>query len=161
MAEFWIGDWVKINSTDKIGKFEGEVNGKAKIKIGDKLILVSLSKLSILEEDLIPQNVVREVKVINKENPVFKSTIDLHIEKLAPSMKNERAELIISFQVKSAKKFIDEVIKKRLVNATIIHGKGLGAMKMEVMHLLKSYDEVYFTKEVNNGGAIEILFQYY
>ncbi len=162
MSDYWIGDWVKICSTGKKGKFEGEVNNKAKIKVQNKLLLVDLSDVELLSEDEIPQILTKSKTYIPKsKESKYTNTIDLHIEKLAPSMQNEIPELIVSFQIKKAKEFLLKSIERKQLNVTVIHGIGIGALKMEVEALLKSLDEVYFTKSVNNGGAIEILFRYY
>ncbi len=162
MSDYWIGDWVKIYSTGKKGKFEGEVNNKAKIKVENKLLLVDLSDIELLTEDEIPTMPIKSKKdKLKPKESKYTNTIDLHIEKLAPAMQNEIPELIVSYQIKKAKEFLLKSIERKQLNATVIHGIGTGALKMEVEALLKSFDEVYFTKSANNGGAIEILFRYY
>lgn len=165
MVDFWIGDWVKILSLGKIGKFEGSVNKKAKIKLDKKLMLVSLSDIELLPEELIPDNIVKSsndsyYKTVSKPLVIFNNVLDLHIEILAPKMINERAEMLVSYQVKQAKQYLNEAINRKIISVKIIHGKGIGALKMEIEHLLKSFPEVYFTKTVNNGGAIDVMFQY-
>ena len=165
MTDFWIGDWVRVLSSGKIGKFEGSVNRQAKLKIDNKLLLVLLSDLELLPEELIPDNILKLkndsfVKTISKPLAVFNNTLDLHVEILAPKMINERAKVLVSYQIKRAKNFIIEAIDRKIINIIIIHGKGTGALKMEIEHLLKSFSEVYFTKIVNNGGAIDVMFQY-
>ena len=162
MSEYWIGDWVKICSSGRKGKFEGEVNNKAKIKVENKLFLVDLSDIELLPEDEIPQNLPKSKTYFPKpKKSKYTNTIDLHIEKLAPAMQNEIPELIVSYQIERAKEFLLKSIERRQLDVTIIHGIGTGALKMEIEALLKSFDEVYFTKSINNGGAIEILFRYY
>jgi len=163
MSDYWIGDWVRIISSGKIGKFEGEINNKAKIKLNNKVVLYKLNDIQLLSEDEIPKSDIAIAKVKEKhfDKPkVYSPVIDLHIEKLAPQMQNELPELIITYQLKRAKFFIEESIDRKQLSITIIHGKGIGALKMEIESLLKSYAEVYFTKSVNDGGALEILFQY-
>jgi dsDNA-specific endonuclease/ATPase MutS2 len=163
MSDFWIGDWIRIKSTGKIGKFEGEVNGQAKIKTVKKNILIPLNDIEILPDDQIPREIYATRNVnASKDNTKasIANVIDLHIDKLASEMKNEIPELIISYQINRAKRFLTYSINQKLISVTIIHGKGVGALKMEIQNLLKSFPEVYFTKEINDGGAVEIIFQY-
>ncbi len=165
MKDFWIGDWVKIISSGRIGKFEGEVNGKARIRVNNKLLLVAADDLKLLDEKDIPKSPIPTPQ--NKHNNKAKSKkinfelpLDLHIEKLAPSMINQRTEIILNYQIRSAREFIEKAIENRRATITIIHGKGIGALKMEIDYLLNQYPEVYFRKTVNNGGAVEIIFSY-
>ena len=102
MSDFWIGDWVRIISSGKIGKFEGEINNKAKIKLSNKVVLYKLNDIQLLSEDEIPKSDITFAKVKEKhiDKPkVYSSEIDLHIEKLAPQMQNELPELIIAYQL--------------------------------------------------------------
>jgi len=163
MSDFWIGDWIRIKSTGKIGKFEGENGNKAKVKTEKGIIMHPLNDVELLPEKLIPKEIyaARNTAVKSKRKvKAVSNTIDLHIDKLAPEMKNEIPELILSYQMNRAKRFLTYSISQRLISVTIIHGKGLGSLKMEVENLLKSIPEVYFKKEINGGGAIEVLFQY-
>lgn len=164
MKNYWIGDWVKIISSSKIGKFEGEINGKAKIKINSKTLLLKPSEIVLLPDNEIPNLVIENKTDSDKENKIsfipFNNTLDLHIEKLAPKMANQRAEMLISYQIKKAESFISEAITRKQTNIILIHGKGIGALKLEIEHLLQKFPEVYFTKTINNGGATEIMFQY-
>ncbi len=157
---------MKIISSGRIGKFEGEVNGKAKVKVNDKLLLVAVNDLKLLDEKDVPKATIPTSKIkhygkVKSKKINFDLPLDLHIEKLAPSMINQRTEIILNYQIKSAKEFIEKAIEKRRATITIIHGKGIGALKMEIDYLLNQYPEVYFRKTVNNGGAVEIIFSYY
>ncbi len=163
MSDYWIGDWIRIISSGKTGKYEGKINGKAKIKTGNKLLLIPLSDIKLIEEDEIlnssPQNKRQNKPVLTKFKS-FSCILDLHIEKLNPGMKNEPAQMIINHQIKIAKEYIEEAIIRKKLSVTIIYGKGTGTLKSEIHHLLNSFPQVYFTKSVNDGGAVEIMFSY-
>lgn len=164
MSDFWIGDWIKIISSNKIGKYEGKINKKAKIKIENNIYMVNPVDIILLAEDEIPKP-KDKIKIVSSksiESPLlpFKNTLDLHIETLVPKMENERAEVLVNYQIKQAEKFIKEAINRNQNSIILIHGKGIGALKLEIEHLLKNFPEVYFTKTINNGGATEIMFQY-
>lgn len=175
MADFWIGDWVRNMHTGRIGTYEGENNkpgsknkNKVRVKIDGRIFLIPVNRLQLLSEKEV------EAYRINKHtepyNPkkkssgfpedVFKDTIDLHIEILAPHLAGKQVELILQKQIDSAREFIQKAIARRRLTITIIHGKGTGALKMEIDHLLDNYPQVFYKKEVNNGGAVEVLFKY-
>ena len=163
MSDYWIGDTVKIIYSGKIGKFEGEINENAKVKTGNKILLVPLKDIEIVEEDEFdhfPPDDPVEKKLLDNKFRSFSDILDLHIDKLNPKIKNEPPQLIINHQIRIAKEYITEAIKRKRLSVTIIHGKGTGALKMEIHHLLKSFPQVYFTKNVNEEGAVEILFSY-
>lgn len=165
MKDLWIGDWVKILSSGKTGKYEGLTGGKAKVKVADKHIVTSLDNLELIPEELIPIE-KNETPVKNKlpEKPKkhwFQNTLDLHIEKLNPAMTKEIPEMILAFQLKNAKNLIEEAIKRKQHSIILIHGKGLGSLKMEIEHLLKNYKELNYFIPSNDGGATNVFFKYY
>jgi len=163
MSDFWIGDKVKIIHSGKTGKFEGEINGNAKIKIQGKILLIPLKDIELVEEDdqkYFPPVDSNNKKFVENKFKSFSDVLDLHIEKLNPEMKNEIPQMIINYQLKIAKEYILEAIRRKRLSVTIIHGKGTGALKMEIHQLLKGFSEIYFTKSVNKDGAIEIIFSY-
>ena len=165
MNEYWIGDWVKIITSGKTGKYEGTLNGKARVKVTNRHIITSFENLELIPEELIPyekSEIIISSKPVKKpELQVFKNTIDLHIEKLNPAIENEIPELILAFQIKKAKKFIEDAINRKQFSIVLIHGKGLGALKMEIEHLLRDYKELNYFIPSNDGGATQAFFKYY
>ena len=103
---------------------------------------------------------IEKAKFSESDMP-FEMLLDLHIEKLAPHLQGKQVELILQKQLKQARDFIEKAISRRQFQITIIHGKGTGALKMEIENLLEDYREVFFKKQVNDGGAIEVLFRYH
>ncbi len=162
MHDYWIGDTVRVLSSGKTGKFEGEVNGNAKVKIDKKTLLVPLQDIELvdIETEYSPPIEFNDKTSIHNNIKTFSDILDLHIDKLNPKMKNEIPQMIINYQIKIAREYIKEAIVRKRNSVTLIHGKGTGALKMEINHLLDSISEVYFTKSVNDGGAVEILFSY-
>ncbi len=165
MNEYWIGDWVKILTSGKTGKYEGTVKGKARVKVENRHILISFDNLELIPEELIPsenQSVTIENKPAEKAvKTVFGNTLDLHIQKLNPAIENEIPEFILAFQIKKAKSFIEDAIKRKQYSIILIHGKGLGALKMEIEHLLGDYKELNYFIPSNDGGATNAFFKYY
>ena len=164
MADYWIGDRVEIISSGKTGTYEGDINGKAKVKTGKKILVVEYENLKILPDDDDEMPVYQDGNEDETDYSgafvPFDNTLDLHIEKLNPAMQNERAELILIYQLKRARLFIEEAIRRHQLKVVLIHGKGEGVLKAEITHLVNSYKEVYFTKSINNGGALEVMFSY-
>ncbi len=162
--ELWIGDELLLKKSNRVGFFQGIKNGKIRVKVDHSFILTPLSNIAL------PQNkkpnpaleaVSKELKLpsTKSKNLVaakqsFNSTIDLHIEKLQPSKKNDPAFAIIEFQIRKLREFIEKAIALKCNKVTIIHGKGTGALKMETEHLVRSYDEYVSTYPINDGGGI-------
>ncbi|MEZ4908616.1 MAG: Smr/MutS family protein [Saprospiraceae bacterium] len=163
MEDFWIGDWVRLISNGQKGQFEGLQDGKAKIKINGKYYKCKLSDLELIPEEELEES-IPILQTLNDydntNNGKISNVIDLHIEKLEPKMKHQKAEMILQFQIKKLKEFLDTAIDTKFYMVLVIHGKGIGTLKLEMDHILKDYDEIRFTIPVNDGGATEIYFKY-
>lgn len=163
MADFWIGDMVIILSTGKTGTYEGLFKGKAKIKTPSGFIYTKPGEIEVIPEHE-EKNPLETFKIPDpiklKQVKQIEPLLDLHMEKLNPSMKNASPEMILHYQLRRAKTFLDNTIQRRLFMATIIHGKGQGALKMEIEHLVKNYDEMNYFRTINDGGAMQVFFKY-
>ena len=161
LEDLWIGDLVHVVPHKTNGKYEGiEPNGQVKVRLGYNVHYFEVSQLSKAVDEAQPIN-VREEKKVPKELHVFQGPeLDLHIEKLNPSLLHQSPEQIIDFQIRKSKAFISHAIKKRWAKVLIIHGKGTGILKAEVQHLAEDYEETAYTLSKNDGGALEVWFQY-
>lgn len=162
----WVGDHIRVKSSGRIGTFEGiSSKGKARIKSENKIFLVSASNLESYEvkeeESVIEFSDLVKDKSHKVNKASFENSIDLHIEKLNPSLINGLPERIIDFQTKAFLSFFDNAKSLNVPVITIIHGKGTGALKQVVQSIVKGDDAVLSFKEINNGGATEVaLFPY-
>ncbi|MDF1698203.1 MAG: Smr/MutS family protein [Saprospiraceae bacterium] len=160
--DLWIGDLLLLKKSGRIGKFDGRSgHKKVRVKIGNKIVISPITNIEMAPES---SETTPDIFSLRPEKKIVKSSsfsdqIDLHIEVLNPSLKHARVERIVDFQVKAAKKFIEESIASNTKQVLIIHGKGEGVLKLEIAHLLSLYDEVQFTFEKNNGGATEVWFK--
>ena len=163
--DYWIGDLIKIKSTGHIGKFEGfTASGNLKIKVGSHFVEVTKADTEIYEE---PEEDDPALEFTEDQNTSsledelnFSAVLDLHIESLDPSRTNEDPRVIKSFQLKKCEAFIQTAIKMKAPQITIIHGKGTGSLKAEVLHLLSHTHEVFIIQEISNGGAQECIMKY-
>ena len=163
LDDLWIGDEIQIISSKKIGTFEGINKGKVRVKINEKNIHVGVSNIRLVTEKK------REINIEINSDPKpsfierkmhFNNTIDLHIEKLQESKKNDRAEAILEFQLRKLSEFIEEAIELRCDKAHIIHGKGTGALRMETMNIINNFSEIKSIYPINNDGGITIYLRY-
>jgi len=158
--DLWIGDLLRLKKSGRIGKFDGRSgHKKVRVKIGTKTVITPITNIEYAPEGAQVDNTDFSHRPQKAETPKPSSlldTIDLHIEVLNPSLQYGRVERIVDFQVKAAKDFIEESIDNGTKKIIIIHGKGEGVLKSEILHLLSLYDEVQFTFEKNNGGATEV-----
>jgi dsDNA-specific endonuclease/ATPase MutS2 len=165
LNELWIGDRVVVTKDNQMGVFEGATNGKAKIKIENKV-------LTFLPEDLSMYVEAVHMPIITFENekPLsaipksklkkVRREIDLHIEKLNPSFTATLAETVLDHQLKACEEFIKEAIDNRLHRCTIIHGKGEGKLRELVHTMLSSFFEVKMKILTNKDGATEVWLAY-
>ena len=162
LEELWIGDLVYVKTVRSNGKYEGFDNdGRVKVRLGFNLHYFDLSEISEAieeeENDSIPQNAPIPKFTDNFSGP----ELDLHIEKLNPQLKHASPEQIIDFQIRKSRAFLDFAIKKRWAKVLIVHGKGTGILRKEVEHMTGDFEQVLYALSKNDGGALEVWFQYY
>lgn len=165
--DLWIGDRLIIKSSGKEGTYEGINKGKVRVKVGTKILLVRPTNIILAPEipvedpDLGLGEPVAPEKTTKKSGPkkTIKKEIDLHLEKLPP-FENTRWQTALEYQIDTCKRFLQDAINAKVPSLLIVHGKGKGILKKEILHLLDDYKEVYLKLEVNQGGAIEVWMQY-
>ena len=158
-SQLWIGDLVFVKSLNSNAVWEGmHGSDKAKVKIGEKHVILELSELSeaIEENEKTPEIQFTDSPDIT----IFddKVEIDLHIDTLNPGLINAAPQMILNHQIKRCRSFIENAIANKKGQILIIHGVGEGVLKSEIHHLLQDFDEVKFTFPKNNGGATEVWF---
>ena len=168
LKTMWIGDRVRLKSSGRQGRFEGlNADGRARIRVGQSIIITGSANLeAIPEQETFPdidaflredaQNSNAAQAKLKKLNVYTDCILDLHIEKLAPDMKNEPSGRILEFQLKESEKFLKAAISRGSPHITIIHGKGQGVLKEAIEHQLKLFTEVKITFSKNGGGAVEV-----
>ena len=162
-SELWIGDAVYIKSLKRNAVWEGlNSPNSARIKLDDRIIMIPVSDLAEAKDELEEAFVFaeKEDSKIKLDPLTFPRSIDLHMEALNPSLNNQVPELILHHQINACKEYVAQAIEFRLTQIEIIHGKGTGALKNEVYHLLNAFPEVYNKIEKGDGGAVEVWFNY-
>lgn len=165
--DFWIGDLVFDAKSGLQGKFEGKnALNQVKLNVAGKIILLKDASLRIMTaseqenyNDALESELPRSPGK-PKESKPYNNTIDLHIEILAPKMITKSIEAILHRQISATRNFMKESIRKKQYQVIIIHGKGTGALKMEIDMLLHEFPEVYDWKESNEGGATTVFLKY-
>ncbi len=165
--DLWIGDRLIIKSSGKVGTYEGINKGKVRVKVGTKIILVRATNIMLAPEKPVEDPDLGLGVPDTNEHPKKKSPpkktirkeIDLHLEKLPP-FENTRWQTALEYQIDTCKRFLDEAIEAKTPCLLIVHGKGKGILKKEILHMLDDYSAVYLKLEVNQGGAIEVWMQY-
>jgi len=160
LKELWVGDKLRIIKSQKVGTFEGVNKGKARIEVGSKILLVPAHNLELYVEPII-----EEIPFASEEDKpsspysshTFPDTIDLHIETLAPEMASALPARILQYQLQRLSDYLDQAEVLGIKYITIIHGKGSGVLKEEVLHLLKGRNAVKYILEGSlNSGATEV-----
>lgn len=155
LKELWIGDMVKIISSGRTGKYEGlHANGKARINAAGKIYLASAKNLMPYEVKEEEEELVFEEEA---NTPIsIHDTIDLHIEKLRPDLTTSLPERIFDYQMKAFLEFLEAAKSSHKNQFTIIHGKGTGVLRQNVMIYIKSDKSIRFYEVINDGGAVRI-----
>jgi len=162
LKDLWIGDLLKIISSDEIGSFEG--------KIGEDIAIVKVrgKKREVIHTDLEEykqkEKKTEHKKVYHKTPQALKKdipdTIDLHLEKLTSTYLQIIPEIKLDYQVNACISYLQDAIRLRKTKLTIIHGKGTGTLKAEVHNLIKDFPEIYHSHEINDGGGLEVWLKY-
>jgi hypothetical protein len=161
ISELWIGDGIMSTKSGKTGTFEGTTpDGKVRMKSNHKIFLIDGGHI-VRHEEKPMLNIVEKSKVKYADNTYYGDTIDLHIELLNPTMANANPIHILEYQIRKTKSFLEYTVAKRKLKVVVIHGKGTGQLKAEILHLLPEFREIVFHREINNGGAVEIELHYY
>lgn len=162
LKDYWIGDRVFITDLHKIGSFEGKDDqGMAIVKIEGESLKVKPANIRPASEIKSASPALRalERELAEKPKANFKLTgnkIDLHIDKLAPHLESADASRILSHQLEACKQFVQSSIESKQGVIQIIHGKGKGVLKSEVIELLKHNKGVRLYVEANQGGALDV-----
>ncbi len=89
----------------------------------------------------------------------FVLEVDLHIEKLVPSVKGLSNYDILNIQMDTAKGQLDFAIRNRMQKLVFIHGVGEGVLKSELEFMLGRYEQVSFQEasfQKYGFGATEV-----
>jgi dsDNA-specific endonuclease/ATPase MutS2 len=166
--ELWIGDLLFLTKSGRIGKFAGlSPDGKIRVDCGDKIVKAAPKAIQIHHEPKIdyalleitkesPTDKKKVNKTINVINNALETFIDLHIEVLAPELKNEPNGKIVEFQLEASRRFIENALTSRKYSIKIIHGKGQGVLKREIHGLLQTISGVKLFTESSDGGSTEV-----
>lgn len=161
VSELWIGDPLMSTKSGTKGTFEGiGKNGKVRLNVKGKIVLIP-PKLLVKYEEKSQKSIVQNTSKKYEEVENFGDSIDLHIERLNPTIANSNPIHILDYQIRKCKSFLNHTIRKRKLSVVIIHGKGKGQLKTEVLNLIGDFSEVVGMKEINNGGAQELQLMYY
>jgi len=170
LQESWVGDRLQIVSTGEIGLFDSvKSDGHAVIKIGKRLVEVAPANLQLapVEEKQSRAAVESTAKEFAEEkfdlnkNLAYPREIDLHMEKLAPSMIGRRDEHVLEIQLDAARNYLLKAHQLRVKEVYIIHGIGKGILKQSLQELLIEMPEVQGSSSTYSSkygeGALKIL----
>lgn len=159
--DLWVGDELKLKRSGRKGSFLGLAkDGRLRVKVGDKVLLVYISGVEAVPEEKLNQKLIDLKEETLKERLGYErleSQIDLHIEKLNPSLVHAVPERIIDVQLKAFEAYMEGVVDQKMKFVTIVHGKGTGVLKTAIQASLQSMEEVNHYISVNGGGATEVV----
>lgn len=116
----------------------------------------SVSQVLSEKAEPIKRSFAKERKSKKEE---FVLEVDLHIEKLVPSIKGLSNYEILNIQMDTAKGQLEFAIRNRMQKLVFIHGVGEGVLKSELEFLLGRYNQIHFQEasfQKYGFGATEV-----
>lgn len=154
--ELWVGDVLQVISTGIVGKFHSHKGSFVIIDCKGNRISADKSDIRLYIQPKPEVMLKFDEETELNTNAKFSDTIDLHIAALAPHMANQEQSRILDFQIEKARDFVENAIDNKRYQLKIIHGKGTGVLKAEILEMLKDYHRVRYTFDKNDGGATEV-----
>jgi len=159
LNDLWIGDFLKILSTNQKGKFEGiDPSGKAKIKIKKDIVLANANDLELTEEEL-PKQVQKTDFILLKEKEFdilasvnFERRLDLHMESLSGYNPRNWPTGVLPFQISKCRTFIKEANELKVQRIVVVHGVGQGILRRSVESLLNEFSNIEKFSALNEGS---------
>ena len=159
IKELWIGDRLRIMSSGKKGTFEGMTSvGLARVKVDGMMHFVPPDQLELVAEDAFEPESTLDWEENDLKSEEVAAQIDLHIEKLNPSMVHRSPQEILAHQKQRCASYLEKASSSKVDRVVIIHGKGVGALRQEILDLLHRRTDVRHIQLTNNGGATEVFF---
>ena len=162
--QWWIGDRVRVRKLGEFGIFEGlDSPGMAKVKRqGGEIMLIAIDELSLIDEDQLPCTppVAQDKEVRDPLQLMlnFNSSLDLHIASLRPDLEHGPAAQILGYQKQRCAQYLKDAIRAQQRRCTIIHGKGAGVLRSEVLQLIAERPEIISWELTPDGGAVVVYF---
>lgn len=155
--ELWVGDHLKLRYTGEIWKYNGsDGSGKLLLQVGVKRIKVSWDEVyhkTFNDESVSFQKMTSAMK---KQNSIVfcSPSIDLHIAVAEENIVGNWPGAELHYQKTKCRKYINRAIVARLNKVEIIHGKGAGILKAEVMEILRNEAKIERVEELHSGALI-------
>ncbi|RAV30600.1 Smr/MutS family protein [Sinomicrobium soli] len=134
--------------------FELQLSPAEVVKISDESLLrnASLSPDRYLADKEQPERRKKPVPKA-KERDMPGMEVDLHIEKLVPSVKGLSNYDILTIQLDTATRQLEFAIRRRIRKVVFIHGVGEGVLRTELEFLFGRYDNLkYYDADYRKYG---------
>ena len=116
----------------------------------------SVSQVLSEKQEPVKRSFAKEKKSKRED---FVLEVDLHIEKLVPSIKGLSNHEILNIQMDTAKGQLEFAIRNRMQKLVFIHGVGEGVLKSELEFMLGRYEQISFQEasfQKYGFGATEV-----
>jgi dsDNA-specific endonuclease/ATPase MutS2 len=160
------GDFVSVIDNNIQGEIISVHGNRITIKDSDGFPYYCNANQIILRKPLnviIPKEIEKDktsinIKAIKKHKKPKFLEVDLHIHQITYSVKNMTNHQMLQYQISYAKQKIEYAIINRIPKVILIHGKGKGVLKKELIKMLKDYPaEIKDASYQKYGfGALEV-----
>ncbi len=156
--ELWVGDFLKVKSSGVIGRYKGLNEDKVALNVDNDIILVSPEDLELIDDiEEETEDKSEEIEEALSQYALVPDELDLHIEKLNPKLINSAPQIIFNHQKQAFQQYLNKAFYQKKYAIVIIHGKGEGVLKSEVLNYIRHNKKVFTFQSIHDGGAVEVI----
>lgn len=159
----WVGDELWDIEHNRIVRFKSKKGNVISVNYGDHTFIRNVKQLrsaTDAERNTLEDYTELTEEVANKSPSITDpgNRIDLHLEKLPHYIQQADPTRLLDLKIKHLEKYLNAARKNHHKIITIIHGKGTGILKQEVLSKLKAMEGIRFVIPTQDGGATEVWF---
>lgn len=160
----WVGDELWDKEHSRMVKFKSKKGSLVEVNYQEQLFISAVNQLRMPSEKEL--NAEKDTENIHdSENQKIKSqtkdpgkVIDLHLDQLPSYIQQAEPTRLLDLKINHCKKYITTARENHHKIITIIHGKGTGILKQEVLAMLNNMEKIRFVIPTQDGGATEVWF---
>lgn len=160
----WVGDDLWDKEYKRLVKFKSKNANIVEVNYQEQLFISNVNQLRLpTDQELYVANDIAEIDMpsIQKMKSNTKDpgkTIDLHLDQLPDYIQQADPTRLLDLKIKHCKNYIGAALENHHKIITIIHGKGTGILKQEVLAMLNNMEKIRFVIPTQDGGATEVWF---
>lgn len=153
---YWIGDRVWVKTLGREGIFSGESGDAAIVTIDGVRHVLPFQHIGLMEEEDDEGGFDENDTIGPRRSFAIADEIDLHIDTLNPRLIHASPVEILAHQRIRLKAYLEVAIRHNKRKIRVIHGRGEGVLRAEVLQVLAGFREVDRIEHESHGGAMTV-----